>query len=489
MTPAPPNISERTSPLVLIVDDEPRGRDLLEALLRPLGCRLEFATDGRQAYNRTVALQPDLVLLDVMMPELDGFEVCRLIRANPLVAEVPVVMVTALDDRGSRLAGIQAGADDFLNKPIEGVEVRARVTTITRLNRYRRLQTERNKFSFIAETSPDGYCVVNHDDELTYANAQARRRLGLTPEDSLAGKFFTKLAHEHYRLEPVSNWSNWARQKAASPLYMVRTTAAGEALLWLEVDELPLPDGQGRLLRLHDITEPLTNQRDIWKFHKAVSHKLRTPLNGLCGPLELLVTTEASVPFAEVTDLAQIALESANRFEKQISEVLNFVAPPATVRAPSTTAMASLPTLLRPIQVNLGILFVDLDLPAELRTHCVPLPEAALEVILAELLENARKFHPRHQPKITIKVTRGDGGWLAIQVADDGLTLSPGELELVWTPYYQVEKNLTGEVDGMGLGLPMIASLIWEAGGSCRMSNRPAGAGVIVELVLPSVPQ
>ena len=125
--------------IILIVDDEPRGRELLEALLTPLGLQLEFAADGREAYEQTVKHQPDLVLLDVMMPELDGFEVCRRIRATPSVAEVPIVMVTALDDRDSRLAAIQAGADDFLTKPIDRIEVRARVQSILRLNRYRRL--------------------------------------------------------------------------------------------------------------------------------------------------------------------------------------------------------------------------------------------------------------------------------------------------------------------------------------------------------------
>ena len=82
---------------------------------------------------------PDLILLDVMMPGMDGFEVCRSLRADPLLAEVPVVMVTALDDRDSRLQGIEAGADDFVSKPFDRVELRARVRTIARLNRYRQL--------------------------------------------------------------------------------------------------------------------------------------------------------------------------------------------------------------------------------------------------------------------------------------------------------------------------------------------------------------
>ena len=122
---------------ILIVDDEPSGREILAALLHTQGYQLAFAAGGADALAQAAKLQPDLILLDVMMPEIDGFEVCRRVRADPAVAEVPIVLVTALDDRGSRLEGIEAGADDFVTKPFDRTELRARIRAITRLNRYR----------------------------------------------------------------------------------------------------------------------------------------------------------------------------------------------------------------------------------------------------------------------------------------------------------------------------------------------------------------
>jgi PAS domain S-box-containing protein len=95
--------------------------------------------------NRAADLSPDLILLDVMMPGMDGFEVCRRLRASDQLAEVPIILVTALDDRDSRIQGMEAGADDFVTKPIDRVELRARVRTVTRLNRYRRLLAERTQ--------------------------------------------------------------------------------------------------------------------------------------------------------------------------------------------------------------------------------------------------------------------------------------------------------------------------------------------------------
>ncbi len=131
--------------MVLIVDDLPLGRMALEGLLTGQGYRLEFASDGMQALQQAATLFPDLVLLDVMMPFMDGYEVCRRLRADSLLAEVPVVLVTALDDRESRMQGIEAGADDFITKPFDRAELRARVRTITRLNRYRKLREKHQR--------------------------------------------------------------------------------------------------------------------------------------------------------------------------------------------------------------------------------------------------------------------------------------------------------------------------------------------------------
>jgi len=128
---------------ILIVDDDPAIRIILEALLLSEGYDLVFAENGREALEKAAELTPDLILLDVMMPDMDGFEVCRCLRGDRHLAEVPVIVVTALDDRDSRLEGIEAGADDFVTKPFDRHELRLRVRTITRLNRYRSLLEER----------------------------------------------------------------------------------------------------------------------------------------------------------------------------------------------------------------------------------------------------------------------------------------------------------------------------------------------------------
>jgi diguanylate cyclase (GGDEF)-like protein len=135
---------------ILIVDDEQVSRYTVEILLAAEGYNLVFAENGEDALQKAEELVPDLMLLDVMMPGMDGFEVCQRLRDNKRLAELPIVMVTALDDRDSRLRGIQAGADDFMSKPYDRAELRARVRTITRLNRYRRLIETEEQLAYLA---------------------------------------------------------------------------------------------------------------------------------------------------------------------------------------------------------------------------------------------------------------------------------------------------------------------------------------------------
>ena len=120
---------------ILIVDDTPTNLKLLEDLLAFHGYEVEAAASGEEALEMIRARMPDLVLLDVLMPGLSGYDVCRAVRADASLAMLPVVMVTALEAREERVKGLEAGADDFLSKPINPPELLARVRSLLRIRR------------------------------------------------------------------------------------------------------------------------------------------------------------------------------------------------------------------------------------------------------------------------------------------------------------------------------------------------------------------
>ena len=123
----------KKSKLILVVDDEIHNFDVIEALLFKDKYELKYAADGVQALELLNTIQPDLILLDVMMPGLDGIEVCRRIKSNPHVRHIPIVMATALDSKEDLASCLEAGADDFISKPISGLELRARVKSMLRI--------------------------------------------------------------------------------------------------------------------------------------------------------------------------------------------------------------------------------------------------------------------------------------------------------------------------------------------------------------------
>ncbi|HNE02926.1 MAG TPA: response regulator, partial [Anaerolineales bacterium] len=114
-------------PTILIVDDEPSGQQVVESILQDQGYTMEFASTGKEAIKKAGELKPDLILLDIMLPEIDGIQVCQTLRKNTELAKIPVVMLTALNDRDIRIASLDAGADDFISKPFDRAELRARV--------------------------------------------------------------------------------------------------------------------------------------------------------------------------------------------------------------------------------------------------------------------------------------------------------------------------------------------------------------------------
>jgi len=120
-------------PVVLVVDDNQQNLELLQAYLEDVDCKVIPAQDGPEALDIVTKKSPDLVLLDVMMPKMSGFEVCRRIKADPKTSDIPVIMVTALSEFGDVERAIDSGTDDFLSKPVNKLELLTRVKTMLKL--------------------------------------------------------------------------------------------------------------------------------------------------------------------------------------------------------------------------------------------------------------------------------------------------------------------------------------------------------------------
>ncbi len=146
------DVTDLTDASILLVDDNVQNLELMQAYLESLPCKITMAHDGVEAFDAISHDPPDLVLLDVMMPKMSGFELCQKIKANPGTRDIVIIMVTALHEVGDFERAVECGTDDFLTKPVNKLELLTRVRSLLRV---RLLKRQLDQMSLRQRTAPD----------------------------------------------------------------------------------------------------------------------------------------------------------------------------------------------------------------------------------------------------------------------------------------------------------------------------------------------
>lgn len=481
------------NPTILIVEDDPAGQQVMDAILENQGYEIEFAATGKEALIKAAQLKPDLILLDIMLPEMDGLQVLQMLRSRAEIAKIPVVMLTALNDRDIRIACLDAGADDFFNKPFDRAELRARIRSITKLNQYRLLSERNLMFSWISEKASDGFLLMQAGDKIVYVNPRARFYLGLEMDASQPpSEPFMKIVSSQYLPHPSNAWEHWGSpaEVVSQPRYLVRPESNTAQEFWLEVSVFEIKDGEpgSRIIRLRDVTTDVLNRRNTRSFGRAVNHKVRTPIAHMVSSLDLLVRHAAQLSPKEITELSETALMGAKRIHESLDKILQYTNLHASLDSTEGLQLGSFKNLVERVAQDLeSIQLMNISIPKALEPVQVVLSSQSMEILLWEILGNSKKFHPQNTPSINVEVLPGNSPQVHFQFTDNGIHLSPKQLTTAWLPYYQGEKDFTGEIPGMGLGLATVNTIIWGAGGSSRIMNRKDCPGVVVRLTVPVV--
>jgi two-component system cell cycle response regulator len=454
----------------------------LKDLLQGTGFALEVAPNSLTGLQMAEELLPDAVLLDFNL-EGNALDVCRRLRANRVLQSMPILMLCDFNDRDSRALGLSAGADDSISKPFDGIELLSRLRTVTRFNARRLMVTDLTHFTWMASHAADGYLLLDKSGVIHYANENAHVLLNL-PEDYL-GLPFVRVVEYCFVPEPKDTWANWANEPA--PCFLVQPESPTARTAWVMLDALDTLLGaeEHRIVRLKDVTERMSIYQDMRRFHTVVAHKLRTPMSMLVSSIALLKSRLDQLSDDEVRELVRSSIKGVDRLASQVQQILTYIDAPLALNVGEPVTLDTIPKMVRTICEPLRLSNVVVFLPEHLASKVVALTYDALESILYELLANARKFHPEKNPTVEVSVGQLDEDHVQIRVADNGQTLSTEQLAWVWLPYVQGEKDFTGELPGMGLGFPMVATLIWKAGGDLHLRNRPDGPGVIVEMKIP----
>ena len=466
---------------IVIVDDEPDFRDLLVMQLQRMGHQCFAAKNGRVGLELVKEHKPDLVMLDMNMPEMDGLETCVEIRSDPAVATIPVLMITGQSSDQSKLDALSSGVDDFLPKPASAPEISARVKNIVGLNRFRKINVEHSRFKLAAELSAEGLVIVNEDEEILFANRVARRLF--------------RIADDATRFAPGEE-AHWVASGSAAPdargsLRHGTTshlswpaTDSGKACR-IQIDPIRMENNlPGQMLfRVVDISESVEQKLGLWGFTTILSHKFKTPLTGVMGNSMLLDLEKESMN-ADSRQMVVDLCQSAERLKAAADEAFDYVNSWGRSEVDVPVQVSAVIGFLTDLAVRQPGIKFDIGNVAPAAHRSVNMSWSVLEACLREIVANSRKFGINGKSTISVSLKAAETE-LSIEITDDGPGIPESDIPLVIKPLYQVDEYYTGEKPGLGIGLSMVNENMMTIGGGLDLRNRSGQKGLVVTLHIP----
>lgn len=503
---------------ILAIDDTPANLRTLGAALAE-EFELQTVTTGQQGLALAAADPPDLILVDVMMPGMNGYEVCRRLKEDERLRQIPVIFVTALGEFDSELTGLTLGAADYLTKPINVDLARHRIRNLVNRERLRReVEAQRDQLESLVQAR-------------TATLQASEQRLRLAQQAARAATWEWRLADEAiywseemwslYGLEPnslepsVAIWRHIVDPDDRDPAERLARDAiaaerefevewrlrdSGDPPRWILSRAQPVRDPSGQVSHFAGINIDISvrKQAEIARqtaldaaarllnlkaeLLRNLSHELRTPLNGIFGFASLgqrvgdlqkargyfnHILQAGQELFGLVENLLTIAHMEKEPFalardRHRLAEVLDAAVQPRAAKAQAK-----------------GLTFADLRDPS-LPGSCI-LDGERVTQILNHLLSNAVKFTA--EGDVSLYSAR-DGGHLLFRVLDTGIGMDPAQVARLFQPFQQGDGSMTRRHGGLGLGLALAHNLVERMGGTLTVTSQ-LGRGSSFEVRIP----
>jgi signal transduction histidine kinase/DNA-binding response OmpR family regulator len=516
---------------ILLADDNADVRDYVGRLLRDQGWHVEAVADGAAALAAARATRPDLVLSDVMMPVLDGFELLRALRAGPDTSTIPVILLSARAGEESRIEGLDAGADDYMVKPFSARELVARVSAHLSLSTARArasaeveashaalsavherlqeqarateaalaaLRVEQSRMTHLFRQAPAFIAVLRGPEHVFELSNDAYDQLLGNRE--LIGRPVREAVPEaegqgYFELLDAVLESGQAVIGQETSLVLQRTSGAPpeQRLVNFLYQAMVEADGSRSGVFVHgvDVTTQVRAREEAESaradaeaanqaksdFLAAMSHELRTPLNAIGGYAQLIdLGVHGPVTAAQHTALARIQ-DAEKHLLSLINDVLNFAKMEAgrveydVTEIELADVVANIAPMIEPQLAGKGLGY-EVSIAPGTRVQA---DQDKLQQILLNLLSNAIKFTDTGG---TIVVDTGARDGMSadvtfLRVTDSGIGIPRDKLDMVFDPFVQVHRNLTRSTEGTGLGLAISRDLARGMGGDVRVRSEP----------------
>jgi two-component system sensor histidine kinase/response regulator len=433
---------------ILIVEDSPTQAERLRRLIQSIGYRVRVASNGQRALNLIRERKPHLVVSDIIMPELNGYDLCRALKADPALREIPVILVTALNDSKDIIRGIECGADNFIRKPYSEEYLLNRISQVLLNQRLRK------------DAGPEAGIGVYLGEQKHFINASRQQMLDLLIST--------------YEQAVQVNGELQARERQVIELNMRLSQHAAEL------------EAQNQEIALKNL-ELAEASRMKSAFIANMSHELRTPLNAIIGftgtllmklpgPLTMdqdkqlnTIRTSARHLLSLINDILDVARIEAGKDTLALA--------PVQCQALLGETMES----LRPLAAQKG-LALTVELPSE--PVVIVSDRRALTQIVINLVNNAIKFTEQGTVRVSLaQRMTADEVVTELSVADSGAGIRPEDQPKLFQAFSQLDSTSTRHVEGAGLGLYLCQNLANLIGGSLMFSSE-FGTGSTFTLVL-----
>jgi signal transduction histidine kinase/ActR/RegA family two-component response regulator len=482
--------NRQTGGTVLLVDDNQDMREYVRSILSQR-FQVRTAENGRIALEKAMAAPPDLVLTDVMMPEMDGFQLLSALRENPATCSVPVILLSARAGEESRVEGLQAGADDYLVKPFTARELLARVESHIRMTEFRRqalqheaelqkaVQAARTQAAEAVEHISDGFWTYDAEWRITYMNPAAEV-LSRRPRSEQIGRTI-------WELFPLLKGTELERQFQRT--MKGRETVEFESLYepwqrWFHHRLYPTPDG-GVVEYVRDSTETHLTEQALrraeqlaaaGKLAASISHEINNPLEAVTNLLFL--AKEAPELDQTTRHMLQVADKELQRLSHIARTSLKFYRQSSSASHVSITHLVESVLMVFQARLTSSGIKVKKKYREAPELRCFP---GELQQVVTNLMSNALDALPKEGTlAVSVRPSRsGNRAGIRITVADSGAGMDSATRSRLFEPFFTTKAE-----SGTGLGLWVTKGIVEKHNGTIQCLSSP-GRGSAFTVFIP----
>jgi PAS domain S-box-containing protein len=489
---------------VLNVDDNDAGRYAISRILKQAGFEVTEAATGQEALTATSTVQPKIILLDVNLPDLNGFEVCRRIKEDPSTALIPVLMMSASFIRDKdRVRGLEGGADGYLTGPLEPDVLIATVNALLRVrNAEEELQHLARRWQTTFDAIADGVALLDMEGHVMQFNQAFAGMVG-RPKEEIAGRTCTELwslPSEQGDLFPCSTPVSHHRRESldlqvrdrwfhitTDPVLDAAGTVNGAVCIYSDITERK--KGEQELKKAKEAAEMADRAKD--HFLAVLSHELRTPLTPVLTAVHAL-REEKTLPagLSSYIDVIHRNVELEARLIDDLLDLTRIAREKLQLFIETLDAHALLRNVLEICREDIMTKQLQLSVELDAPQYHVKADSARLQQVFWNLLKNAVKFTPAGG-ELVIRSSQMQDKSLQVAITDSGIGIEEHILPRIFDAFEQGERSITRKFGGLGLGLAISKALVDMQGGklSATSAGKDLGATFAVELPIAATPE